>query len=141
MASKWGKMHFFKASYKQMWQNSLLMLNFVVFKKFFESFSYGLISWITCLGTRGTPPNTSHVIGIHLQAFWRNRIFTSQKRFFGKQISTFLKQMKQFSKLSASVDAKNWFFQKVRSISKICPEKMLNMDLNSLQLLQRSNLI
>ena len=51
------------AKIKQIWQNRLLMLNFVVFKIFVLN-RFHIISWITCLWTWVTPPNTSHIIFI-----------------------------------------------------------------------------
>ena len=65
------------------------------------------------------------IFSISLLLFEKINFLHQQKRFFVKQISTFLEQMKQFAKLFASVDAKNWFFQKVKAILKKWLEKFL----------------
>ena len=134
MASKWRKIRFFKTSYKQMWQNRLLMLNFVVFKKNFESFSYGLISWITCLGTRGTPPK-------HIPRHWDTLTSILKKSNFHIPETLFWKANLNIPWANEAIFqafrfcwCKKLIFSKNKSDIENLAREVFNMDLNSFQL-------
>ena len=93
----------------------------------FRKFSRIVSRWLYNLNWMSLDPQTiCKYIPHHLQtltSILKKSNFHVPKSIFWKLFSIFLKQMKQFCELFASVDAKKSFFQKVKAISKIWPGK------------------